>query len=359
MKKYKVIIITICFLCVYFEGFTQAKIKGTVINANPNDSIVLINPLNRQAPPLEKVALGKKGSFEFQYQPNDIGFYFIGLPTGKTALVVLKPSNNGQIEIDAITTMLTKADAEQNALLKSFQELYNSYDKKHTTLDATDKPLEQKQLEKQLIERDRLEALQSLLLKNTDNYAAAALIEYLPIDNFLNVYDNVLSTLIKKYPDNTIIRAKYQEMESEKKLAIGYPAPEITLTDTAGNLFSLSSLRGKVVLIDFWASWCRPCREQNPNMVRLYRTYNQYGFEILGVSLDRDKASWLRAINSDALTWTHVSDLKYWQCEAAVLYGVRSVPFTVLVDKNGNIVAKGLLGEALERKLKEALLQNE
>ena len=359
MSKYKIIVIAICCLCLYFEAFTQTGIKGTVINASSYDSIILVNPMTRQTQQVEKVAIGKKGSFEFNYQPKEIGFYYIGFPSAKYALVVLKPTGSGQIEIDASTGMILKAtNSEENTLLKTFQDLNVGFDKKQKTLEqAADKSTEQKTLEKQLIEVDRLQANQSLLVKNKNNFAVIACIENFPKNEYLSVYDTVFTALIKKYPQNGMVQARHQEIETEKRLAIGYPAPEITLEDTAGNLFSLSSLRGKVVLIDFWASWCKPCREENPNMVRLHRTYGKYGFDILGVSLDQHKANWLRAIQMDALTWNHVSDLKGWQSAAGALYGVQGIPFTVLVDKNGNIIAKGLRGQALEQKLKEVLLQ--
>jgi peroxiredoxin len=357
MKKHKIIIITACFLCVCFKGYTQTGIKGAIINAKPTDSIVLINPFNRQAPPLEKVGVDKKGSFEFKYKPSEIGFYFIGLPNGKVVLVVLKPNGSGQIDIDALAGTIIKAsNSEQNVLLKSFHEMYAGYDKRQKDLETADKPIEQKQIESQLIEQERLQAIQRLLLKNADNYASAALIEYISADNFLTVHDSVLTTLVKKYPENTFIKGKYQALESSKRLAIGYPAPEIMLPDTAGNLFSLSSLRGKVVLIDFWAAWCRPCRMENPNMVHLYKAYSKYGFDILGVSLDNNREQWLRAIETDGLVWHQVSDLKRFQSAAGQLYSVEGIPYTVLVDRNGNIIAKGLRGEALEQKLKEVLL---
>ena len=358
MKNRIIIIITACCVWSSGNGYAQTGLKGTVNNADLKDSIALFNPFNRQAPPLEKVGLGKKGSFEFSYKPADIGFYFVNLPSGKNILVVVNPKGSGQMEIDASTSTITKVtDSKENTLLKSCQDLFLDYDKKQKSLEATDKSPEQKTLEKQLIEQEQVDALQNLLLKNATNYATTALLEYLPMEHFFPIYDSVLTTLIKIYPENGFVKSKYQSMEPLKRLAIGSPAPEITLPDPSGNMFSLSSLKGKVVLIDFWAAWCRPCRMENPNMVRLYQTYSKYGFDILGVSMDDNKDAWLKAIQTDGLTWNHISDLKKWQSAAGQLYGVGSIPFTVLIDKDGTIIAKGLRGEALEQKLKEVLLK--
>lgn len=140
-----------------------------------------------------------------------------------------------------------------------------------------------------------------------------------------------------------------------ERVAIGSKAPDFTLKDPYGNPVSLSSLEGQYVLIDFWASWCAPCRRENPNVVRIYNEFSSQGFEILGVSLDEDRDRWLAAIEEDNLGWRHVSDLRGWSSAAGRLYGVNSIPHTVLIDPEGVIVSKNLSGDALYEKL-EALL---
>lgn len=140
---------------------------------------------------------------------------------------------------------------------------------------------------------------------------------------------------------------------SRSAVQVGQAAPDISLPTPAGEAISLSSLRGKYVLVDFWASWCRPCRAENPNVVRVYNKYKDKGFEILGVSLDRSKDAWVKAIEKDGLTWPHISDLKFWQSAAAKTYGVSAIPYTVLVGPDGKVIAQNLRGASLERKLEE------
>ncbi|MEO7313389.1 MAG: TlpA disulfide reductase family protein, partial [Chitinophagaceae bacterium] len=140
-----------------------------------------------------------------------------------------------------------------------------------------------------------------------------------------------------------------------KNTSPGAMALNFTQNDTNGKPISLSSFKGKYLLIDFWASWCAPCRAENPNVVKAYNAYKTKGFEILGISLDDNKADWLAAIKKDNLTWIQVSDLKGWQNRVAEQYGVQSIPTNFLLDKDGNIIATNLRGESLENKLQEIM----
>jgi len=162
---------------------------------------------------------------------------------------------------------------------------------------------------------------------------------------------------VDRYEQEMImIKAQEEEMKRlSNLLPIGSPAPEIRQATPTGGSFALSELRGKVVLIDFWASWCRPCRIENPNVKRVYERFKGKGFEILGVSLDRDQMAWTEAIKADGLPWKHVSDLQFWNNAAAQEYGVSSIPYTVLVDREGKVLEKGLRADQLEAKLSELL----
>jgi len=140
-----------------------------------------------------------------------------------------------------------------------------------------------------------------------------------------------------------------------KTVDIGQTAPDFTLSDTTGNPFTLSDLKGGYLLIDFWASWCSPCRAENPNVVKTFQAYNNKGFNILGVSFDTNHDKWIQAIRDDKLTWAHASDLKGWGNEAGKLYGIMSIPANVLLDPDRKIIAHNLKGEELMKKLEELL----
>lgn len=164
---------------------------------------------------------------------------------------------------------------------------------------------------------------------------------------------NGLDTSIAALPP---IKSLKERVAVMKSVGIGHKAPDFTLNDVNGNALALSSKIGsKLLLIDFWASWCNPCRKENPNVVKVYGEFHKKGFDVFGVSLDQKKEPWVKAIGDDKLTWTHVSDLQYWNNAAAKLYAVNSIPANFLLDETGKIIGKNLRGDALYNKVKEVL----
>ena len=181
-----------------------------------------------------------------------------------------------------------------------------------------------------------------------------------------------LGTIVKKFPTNSSVMAlkknydaqqaqmeeaqkRQREYAEKEQLWVGKTAPDLSMPDPNGTPISISSFRGKYVLVDFWASWCGPCRGENPNLVRVFNQYKNKNFTILGVSLDRGKDEWIQAVQDDQLTWSHMSDLKFWDSKAVETYKFDAIPYNVLVDPQGKVIAENLRGSRLEAKLQEVL----
>jgi len=191
--------------------------------------------------------------------------------------------------------------------------------------------------------------------KNPSSYIAPSALQRISYGMEADEIEEYLGLLDPSLANTAIVTDLKERIEILKKVAIGQPAIDFTQNDTEGNPVTLSSLYGNYILVDFWAAWCGPCRQENPNVVACYEEFHDKGFEIIGVSLDRTEEDWLKAIEDDGLTWTQVSDLKGWGNEVSDMYGINSIPSSLLLDKEGIIIGKSLRGDDLKNKLAELM----
>jgi peroxiredoxin len=268
----------------------------------------------------------------------------------------------GQIDSLAdIKVKGSKTQDEYKAFLisnKVLGEKYAGLQNDYQLANQANDTAKQSSIEKELksLEGDMTKMQKDFIKNNPASYFTPLLLASISSDMEPDEIDAAINSLDTNVAKVQIIKDLSIRVKALKNVAVGQKAPDFTLNDVNGTPVSLSSKVGsKLLLIDFWASWCHPCRMENPNVVKVYNEFHKKGFDVFGVSLDRSKDDWVKAIADDKLTWTHVSDLQYWDNAAAKLYAVNSIPANFLLDENGVIIAKNLREGDLYNKVKEIL----
>jgi thiol-disulfide isomerase/thioredoxin len=313
---------------------------------------------------IDSAKVDEKGNFEFKNSVSQPTFAIIGF--SNTAIVLLLDSGlKTTLSIDAKTPEAYGVSGSlENEQLRQIILMNNKYlmqvsalEKKYT--EAAQQKTMTTEMENQIkAEYQTLMDARTIELKEKTLSIENGLVPYF-VTNFLmpeadfEFFNKVDEKFYSRYPNSKYAQDLHARVTKLKGTAHGQTVSDIVLQDPYGKTIALSSLRGKYVLIDFWASWCGPCRRENPNVVKMYQKYKDKGFDIYSVSLDDNKDAWIKAINTDQLLWSnHVSDLKKWNSSVVPQFNIESIPFTMLIDAEGKIIGKNLRGEALEQKLK-------
>jgi len=316
---------------------------------------------------LDSVKIADDGSFNFKNELKEKDFYRLRVSDNNVVFIVLEPgksveySNKNMLLQDSYTL----EGSEEGKLvleIKAIRLGINAHRDSLMKVINQAAPEQRGALQMELEQSfnafvgNKLEQTREIIRANLNTLAAITGAELLDPDQDFVIYSELAESLKRSYPNSGYAQSFVAKVDQMRATAIGSLAPEINLPSPEGTPIALSSLRGKVVLIDFWASWCGPCRMENPNVVRLYNEKKNQGFEVYSVSLDKDKTAWLKAIEKDGLIWpSHVSDLAYWSSVVVKQYGFQGIPFTVLVGRDGKILAKGLRGQQLEEAVTQYL----